>query len=209
MTLYTKIQGPFKRHTEGPLKNQLIIGDWTRPEFDLLATTPWHFTEKIDGTNIRIIWDGYKVEVRGRTDAANFKQSHLDFLYSLFPEELLEQKFGVTSAVIYGELFGPGIQKGGGDYGPLQFNAFDVKVGNWWLLPEDVADVSTALGVSTAPVFGEKTLLGAIYAVTAGLKSQYGDFWAEGVVGRPALGLTARDGNRLLVKVKHVDLYKA
>ncbi len=49
---YPKIYGPYKRHTEGPDRNKLIIGEWTKPEFRDLANIDWEWTEKVDGTNI-------------------------------------------------------------------------------------------------------------------------------------------------------------
>ena len=68
MSEYPKIYGPFKRHTEGPDKNKLIPGSWTVPEFEDLECNDWIWTEKVDGTNIRVHWDGHKVSFGGRTD---------------------------------------------------------------------------------------------------------------------------------------------
>jgi len=70
MREYPKIYGPYLRHTEGPDRNKLIEGAWSRPEIGYLADFEWHFTEKVDGTNIRVHWDGHKVEFGGRTERA-------------------------------------------------------------------------------------------------------------------------------------------
>ena len=53
-TEYHKISTPFKRHFDGPNKGKLIMGDWAVPELDYLSSNYWEFTEKVDGTNIRI-----------------------------------------------------------------------------------------------------------------------------------------------------------
>lgn len=49
---YTKINTLYKRYTEGPLKNQIIIGDFSRPEFKYLYNCLWDAEEKVDGTNV-------------------------------------------------------------------------------------------------------------------------------------------------------------
>ena len=53
--LYPEILGPFKRHIEeGPLRGKIIMGDWSRPEFELLKDLRWEWTEKVNGTNVRL-----------------------------------------------------------------------------------------------------------------------------------------------------------
>ena len=54
MKQYHKIQGLFKR---GP-DNKFIEGEWSLPEFEYLAKLNWTWTEKVDGTNMRVMWDG-------------------------------------------------------------------------------------------------------------------------------------------------------
>ena len=210
-TEYNKIDSPFKRFTEGPQRNRFDFSQWSRPEFELLQHLPWHWTEKIDGTNIRVVWDGHRVAFGGRTDAAQIPATLFKVLAEMFPEELLEQVFGEKPAVLYGEGFGAKIQKVGAQYIPdgQSFILFDVRAGDWWLTPESVADIAFKLGINHAPVFATgMDVATAIDTVVRGLESSWGPFWAEGLVGRPPLGITARDGGRLLMKVKHVDLYK-
>lgn len=205
-TLYPKISSPFKRFTEGPKRNRLDVGNWSKPEFEILADLDWTWTEKVDGTNVRVIWDGFKVSFGGRTDNAQMQTSLLAVLNNLFPEELLEQQFGQNAAVLYGEGYGAKIQKGGGNYRQDQgFALFDVKVGGWWLLPDGVADVAHGLKLDTAPLCLVGSVWNAIETVSADMPSNWGDFTAEGLVGRPPLGLVGRSGDRLLLKVKTVD----
>ena len=56
---YTKIPNIFKREEFG--KNRLIEGDFSSDELEYLADNLWVWTEKVDGTNIRVIWDGHSV----------------------------------------------------------------------------------------------------------------------------------------------------
>lgn len=213
--LYPKIYGPYNRATEGPDKNKIIYGDWTNDEFRCLSEALWFWTEKIDGTNIRILWDGYNRTVGGRTNNAQLNSGLLEFLINSFPEELLEQTFQHKEVVLFGEGFGAGIQNGG-KYSPdKSFALFDVAVrdpnhpvGWWWLKEEAVEGISNSLGVSRVPYLGQFTLLEAIAEVNRGLESKYGHFDAEGMVGKPVGGLLSRNGHRIAVKVKTVDFKK-
>jgi len=74
MTEYHKIQTVFKRDPKTKYKT-LLKNQFSLPEFEYLALNTWVFTEKIDGTNIRIIIDftqGTRQCVRfaGKTDKA-------------------------------------------------------------------------------------------------------------------------------------------
>ena len=40
------------------------------PAFEYLKDLKWQGFEKLDGTNVRIYWDGYRVSTHGRTDNA-------------------------------------------------------------------------------------------------------------------------------------------
>jgi len=204
--LYPKIHSPFKRHTEGPQRNNLDPTRWARPEFQLLAGLRWEWTEKVDGTNVRVIWDGYKVTFGGRTDNAQMPATLLTVLRELFPETLLEQQFGASPAVLYGEGYGAKIQNGG-RYRPDQgFVLFDVKVGEWWLLRDAVEDVAAKMSLDVVPIQMRGSIEAAIEAVSEGIVSAWDvSLTAEGLVGRPPLGITARDGDRLMVKVKTED----
>ena len=64
---YHKIQSLYKRDQ----KTKKFTAQYSLPEFELLKDIEWEFSEKIDGTNIRIFWDCVTVEVKGRTDNAN------------------------------------------------------------------------------------------------------------------------------------------
>jgi RNA ligase len=206
MDEYQKIPGPYKRHTEGPLRNQVIEGEWTSPELAHLASLPWLWTEKVDGTNIRVGWDGHKVTYGGRTASAQIPARLLPVLDTLFPEELLELKFGENAATLYGEGYGAGIQKGGVYRPDMSFVLFDVKVGHWWLRRDDVEGVAAAMGLAVVPLVAYAPVAGAIDLVRGGLGSAWNpDHAAEGLVGVTPDGLLDRSGKRIMVKVKARD----
>jgi hypothetical protein len=55
MQKYHKIQTMFKRDPERKYKT-ILLAEWARPEFRYLEDLSWEWAEKIDGTNIRVIW---------------------------------------------------------------------------------------------------------------------------------------------------------
>lgn len=206
MRLYPKIPGPYKRNTEpGPDRNKLIIGRWTSPELQALANLDWTWTEKVDGTNIRVHWDGHRVTFGGRTDNAQIPAKLVEVLRQLFPEELFEQIFNDTEVTLYGEGFGSGIQSGG-IYRPDQgFALFDVLIGQYWLKRDDVEDVARKMGIEIVPVFLWGSIHNAIEEVQARIVSAWNDAPAEGLVGVAPEGLLARNGDRIMVKIKIRD----
>lgn len=206
--LYPKIDSPYRRFSEGPQRNKFDFTQWSHPEFMVLSRADWVWTEKIDGTNIRVMWDGHKVRFGGRTDDAQMPTFLMDALVNMFPEELMEQAFADKEVTLYGEGYGPKIQKGGGNYRKdPSFILFDVKAGKWWLGLENVQRIAGDLGIASVPVVAVCNVLDAVTLVTKGLKSSFGDFWAEGIVGRAPFGMLTRSGDRITMKVKHKDLF--
>jgi hypothetical protein len=205
---YPKIPGPYERDiTPGPNRNKLIIGKWSCREFEVLQNAPWMFTEKVDGTNIRIIWDGHKRTFGGRTDNAQIPNKLIPVLEGLFTEEILEQVFGPAKVVLFGEGYGAGIQSGG-VYRPDQsFVLFDVRVDQWWLERASIEDIGIKMGLLVVPRIYTGTLLEGISVVQQGFRSKWNpDHVAEGLVGVSAVGLLNRRGDRIIVKLKTKDL---
>jgi len=205
---YQKIPGPFLRDAH----TNKLTDQWSTPEFDLLQDTTWVFTEKVDGTNIRVIWDGYRVSFAGRTDNAEIPPHLLEHLETTFggpdKEQIFEQKFGSTPVVLYGEGYGPKINGGGKYREDVSFVLFDVNIEGWWLLYDNIVDIADYFGIDVVPLKVIGSLNKAIRIVRDGMKSYYGDFLAEGLVGTTVLGLKNRKGDRIIVKVKTRDLHE-
>lgn len=208
---YTKIPNIFMREQFG--KNKLIEGQYSTPELEYLSNCAWFWTEKVDGTNVRVVWDGYRVSFAGRTDKAQMPPHLLVKLEELFggesKEELFEQKFGETPCILFGEGFGEKIQKGGGLYGPVDFILFDVFCGGMWLKRDAVEDIAAAFGVKTVPIVNIGTLPEAVEFIRQHPKSNLRDAEMEGIVCRPEFELADRRGNRIIVKIKCRDFDKS
>lgn len=203
MKEYHKIQTMFKRDMEN--QGKIIEGDWTFPEFEYLANNAWVMTEKVDGTNIRVMWDGNAVKVGGKTDNANLPAKLLTAIGEQITADKMREVFGEQPVCMYGEGYGAGIQKGGA-YRPDQaFVLFDILIGEWWLQRDDLEGLAVKLGIDIVPIIKEGTLLEALDLVRNGMQSTWGDFMAEGLVLRPKLELRARHGHRLITKIKHRD----
>lgn len=206
-TEYHKLWAPYKRAVEGPNKHKLIEGDWARPEFELLADLDWTWTEKVNGTNVRIIWDGHKVTIGGRTGDAQMPLFLVDFLRATFYEELLENQFHATPVVLYGEGYGARVAAGSGVYSSDPgFVLFDARVDGWWLLPPKLELLAFQMGISAVPTRHTGSIGEAIELIKDKMfASDWGNFAPEGLVGKPPLGLCGRDGDRLMVKIKAKD----
>lgn len=207
MQPYHKIQNVFKRDMENGGKS-LIEGLYTLPEFGYLVDNDWIFTEKVDGTNIRVMWDGEKVTFGGRTERAHIPADLLNRLRERFdnPELFAEFESGVC---LYGEGYGAKIQKVGSRYRDDQdFILFDVRIGSWWLQRTDVENVADKFGVPVVPIVRECSLREGVDLIrSGGFDSLIANeqLPAEGVIGRPRMELTARNGSRIITKIKTCD----
>lgn len=206
---YPKIPTVFERDPETKFRT-LLEGQYATPELAYLAGNWWVFTEKVDGTNIRVMWDGKAVTFGGKSDNAQIPARLVTRLEELFLSQvdLFAEVFDCP-VCLYGEGYGAKIQKGGGNYSATQeFVLFDVKVDRWWLERANVQDVAVKFGLKTVPVVGEGTLGDLVELVRLGFTSKWGPFAAEGVVARPATELFARNGDRIITKLKTRDFPK-
>ena len=208
MREYEKIETIYNRDIEGT--KQLIVGSYRNPTVEFLKDNLWEFTEKIDGTNIRIGWDGHKVTFGGRTEKASIPAHLMNKLIELFggeeTEELFEQTFGEKEVILFGEGYGTKIQGVGGDYrSDVSFILFDVLIGENYQPRSVVEDIATRFGVEIVPVVLVGTIQDAVDFVKKHPCSTIGTAMMEGVVGRPKLELRDRCGKRIIVKIKWND----
>ena len=209
MIEYIKIETPFVRAEDGTKK--LIEGKYRNETVQYLKNTIWEFTEKIDGTNISIVWDGHKIEFHGRTERAQIPAHLVNKLNELFGgeanEEMFEQLFGDTPMILYGEGYGYKIQNGGAYRDDVSFILFDVyqPTKDIWLKREAVESIAKQLDIEVVPMIIRGTIDDAVRLVKTKPMSTIGTAPMEGVVGRPIVELKDRLGKRVIVKVKVRD----
>jgi len=219
MKEYHKIQTVYKRNPDTNYKT-LIEGEFSKPEFEYLKDCNWEWTEKVDGTNIRIIFNlsaGVQ-QIKGKTDKAQVQPVLLEVLEKIFNIDKfdivnklfnkIDDDTGDFVVCLYGEGYGNRINKGGKYRSDHGFVLFDARIGHWWLKRETLVEISDKLGIGIVPVIGRGTLLEMVEKVRAGFTSEWGNFQAEGIVARPAVDLMARNRSRIITKLKCKDFRK-
>lgn len=192
----------------------------------------WLVLEKVDGMNLRVIFqagNGAAPTIRfaGRTDKANLPGDLVTYLEETFTIARMIRAFGHTheeqpevwhipeSVVLFGEGFGPGIQKAGQAYadvtgGAKRFILFDVLVDRkWWLSWDNVVDVAQKLFVPHVPVLQKWADLDDIRWLVRNHYSRLqpsGSEHVEGVIARTDPYLFDARGRRVMFKHKVRDL---
>ncbi len=219
---YPKINSLYKREgmTLDPItgknvfskakKHPLIIGDYALPEYALIKQ--WHVFEKIDGTNIRITYDGSTVRFDGRTKDSSIPSFLVRYLQDTFTVEKLSLAFPEAKRVIlYGEGYGPKIQNGGSYRDDVSFILFDVFAeGEWWLRYEDRLEICSKLGIDHVPCYGQMTEQTIVDFVKRKPNSAVAFkhsrlFQSEGIVATTDPILRLRNGQPLKFKLRCED----
>lgn len=194
-----------------PDTRMLDSSRYRNPCVEYLKDLLWVFTEKVDGTNIRVVWDGYRVSFYGRTDRAVIPDGLMKRLEELFGgeenEQLFEQRFGNKEVIIFGEGYGGKIQANVGYRPNEDFIIFDVEINGNMLMREDVKDIASMFKCSIVPIAITGTIADAVKYVSGFPKSMLNEsVQMEGVVGIPAIGLKDKSGNRIITKIKVREL---
>jgi len=185
------------------------------PEFSNVKK--WWITEKIDGTNVRVVYNPSVIHFHGRTENAQMPTFLLEYLQKTFTLDKFRSAFSELArevvVTLYGEGYGAKIQKGG-NYRPndVCFRLIDVLVGNWWLEPENIEDVALKMGIKTVPVIGVMTLEEAVQlikskpmSIVAKEDSENLNYPMEGIVARSYPLMLRRNGERVIWKLKNKD----
>ncbi len=204
---YPKIHTLFKRDEDGTL----LVGDFSKEEFLTLRNILWNCYEKVDGIQVRVIFDGKKVTFSGRKDDSVLPENVVAALRKRFTAKMFKNAFDADcrEVCLYLECYGKGIKGTHSDYGVdgPQFIMFDVMVHDWWLKREDVVDVADKMNCAVVPLVN--TSLGIddiVYTIAGGVCSTVGFGPAEGVVVFPAFAnLYFRNGDRVAFKLKTRD----
>jgi Rnl2 family RNA ligase len=173
-------------------------------------------TEKVHGTNARIqLGDGI-LRVGGRNEELSERNTNFGFYnWVMDSADVWRQRFmrvfpDREDIIIYGEWFGPGIQKGV-QYGvEKQFRAFDVRIGGSLLDYADFISVCDQLDIPRMPLvydgpFDLEALLDLRHKVSvvgqaAGVTDPE-NTW-EGIVLRPPIMLRNKRGEWVMAKLK-------
>lgn len=160
--MYPKIQTLWKRDPDTGIIQE---GNYSRSEFQNIKF--WHITEKIDGMNVRVEYTNWKddslkisvvptIKFGGRTDRAQMPEKLTEYLESVFTPGIFKLIFpDATYVCLFGEGYGPKIQKGGGLYiNQQEFILFDVFVDGWWLKQDTVTEIANDFMIKRVPILG-------------------------------------------------------
>ena len=221
---YHKINGLYKRYRKdlhkevelpkGTSYGDFIEGEFSKEEFEYLFNNQWVWSEKLDGTNIRIyLWfeneDEEWFTIKGRTDRAILPKPLEEWIKDYLRNNytLLKDTFKDSNVILYGEGVGEKIQKVGHYYGEQHFKLFDIFIGGYYLEKDNVRLLGEKLKLDT-PKYWYGTIKEAIDRVKRLPKSYFGDFTIEGYVGQPLVRLLNTNKERIITKIKVVDFVK-
>ena len=207
---YHKISGLYKRDEKGR-----FLSEFSKPEFEYLYHSPWKWTEKVDGTNMRIgLFDG-GFDIRGKSDKSQLVPDLIQNMKAMMEATEVSEAWSLgiahTPVTLYGEGYGPGIQKNGGLYrADKGFILFDVLRGDRFLERRLVREIAADLDIPIVPHVMSGTIAEAIEYLTASplsIVAQRGtdDRVMEGLVGIPTVPLYSQWGERVIVKLKVED----
>lgn len=133
---YEKIYAPFGRDSS---KSEYVnTSKWSKPEFEFLQNNEWIWTQKIDGSNLNIIWDGERVSYKGHTDKTQWNERSKNYIESVFctteAETVFEQLYGEQPVIVSMEIVSKDFNQ---NYGHLDghFYVYDVRngvTGKYW-----------------------------------------------------------------------------
>ena len=118
-----------------------------------LHTGEWIVTEKIDGANFSFWCDGAEVRVASRTQFVDGTFFNCSEVIERYESKILDfcKNTNITDLVIYGELFGDGIQKRV-KYGSKDFRAFDVVLNGEPINKHQAFAMTKEIGIPFAPI---------------------------------------------------------
>ena len=190
-------------------------GEFAQSEFEYLFNNQWIWSEKLDGTNIRIYanWSEqygiHTFEVKGKDENSSTPKDLLEWIKNWIYEnsQIVSDLFAAEDIVLYGEGVGTKIQKVGHNFGSQHFKLFDVYINGFWLQKDDVLDIANKLSLDT-PITWIGTIQDAIDKVKTLPVSSFGNFTIEGYVGQPIVRLNDAKQKRIVTKIKVCDFVK-
>ncbi len=183
--------------------------------FETLKNIEWIGTEKVDGTNIRIYWDGHNIQIKGRTERAEIPTHLMEYLSQVFLTEemeyVFEQLFQDKEVYLFGEGYGNKIQANGDKYSKSpSFILFDVNINGYDLSRNNVNEIAEKLTLESVPIVFNGTLEEAIKFVETRPMSTIGDHTheMEGLVLQPTIQLYDNHHKMIKCKCKYRDVLK-
>lgn len=208
--VYPKFYAPYER------KEHSKLVDINKPKRDIKPymtdDMTWTVSEKLNGINTRIIWDGYSIEVKGRNDKTELQGGQLDLQGDLIASQMdngnfmFDELFGTKKVTIFGEVIGTKIQGNPYKLGETQFKVFDILINDVWVSPEGITKIAEDLNMSTVmhyTVRGWDNVMTNFIEIWKNCRKK--KFYFEGLVAYPAHQPLTKKGERVITKIKVKD----
>ena len=214
MTEYQKIDTLYKFDNA----TKTYTDEFYSPYVEYLRNNKWLSSEKVDGTNVSVQFDGHRVEFHGRTERSVLPKEVLAILTEKFADSEVEfeQLFCGKQAILFMECYGGKIQ--GGVYGGKErLIGFDIMVDGQYLDKRCIGEIFAKFGVDCVEFKEIENLDEAINEVKswtentqAGISKycEKGTTVKEGLVCVPAVRIHDNQGKRVIVKIKVKDIKK-
>jgi hypothetical protein len=201
---YSKIDNLYKHDT---VTGRYDVTRLARPEFDIPKY--WDVSEKVDGMSVHIelMQSSSAYLLHGRTASTQFRDEWRTPLIDL-AEHLVGSDLNDDSTCrIYGELYGPGINNGGGYGGGIRFAAFDIAFDESFVNPQVFDEICQQHSIPIVPKFVSQSISQLDYWVRNGFKSRITGAAcdAEGIIAKSPVELRNNAGKRLMFKLKTKD----
>ena len=214
MTEYQKIETLYKFDNA----TKTYTDEFYSPYVEYLRNNKWLSSEKVDGTNVSVQFDGHRVEFHGRTERSVLSKEVLSALTEKFADSEVEfeQLFCGKPAILFMECYGGKIQ--GGVYGGKErLIGFDIMVNGQYLDKRCIGEIFAKFDVDCVEFKEIENLDVAINEVKswtentqAGISKycEKGTTVKEGLVCVPAVRIQDNQGKRIIVKIKVKDIKK-
>lgn len=223
---YPKITSPFKRTDDKSktVSTDVWIDDYAK--FFGENGLPFYATEKVDGTNLNIVYDGNHISYTGHTDKNIWNPEVEEWIKSKFQtpefEQMCEQRFGENEIKLCGELIGPKIKNNFYRLEDYKFILFDIHndTSNTWWNREFVEENAKDLNLDIVPLIGDATKFSELRLESKNTLKEWTyllktSVWyskicpsieLEGFVVRPMMELLKANGERVIYKIKIKDI---
>ncbi len=191
--------------------NHVYLEEIADEEVKYLRSLPWLASEKYDGTNIRVYFDGHKVFYYGRTDKADLPPKVKEVLDKYFAdsEVTFEQNFQNQEVILFMECYGGLVQASKARHWynnqDESLMGFDVMVNNSYLKRQDIKPIFDLFGIPSIKQTILSSLDEAIKIVREKTDEQdqrKDTSYFEGLVLVPTANLYTHGLRRIIVKVK-------
>lgn len=179
--------------------------------FALLKTQPVYVSEKVEGSNFSVTFDGARFYVNQRRFTIDPIEGNEHTWWKVAKEQGLMDFVGRlnaeynTAITVYGEMTGPGIQGNIYKLPKHEVKVFDIKVGAGFMNAKDFLDTTEKQGIITAPNLGIFDNIDAFLAGKSIIEASHGESklyktLREGIVIKPLIEQEIHKFGRLILK---------